>query len=191
MSWAGADAGFWPRVGALSRRVNHCPDLDRRCSWSAVCGTGAPTTNVGIGRRRGDVYWPYAQSPHRRVRGRHLCFGGSQCRSRGGAFRRGQRCAVLFTVQCEYTAMRTAGGSPVHLRRQRRLWSAVVSRFGDVSDTGLGHECLPHLLLRSRGAADQTGDDSGATSRSAAAPASAMHSVHQLLARPLIRPRPR
>ena len=44
-----------------------------RPRMSAV-GEVAPgrEAKFGIGEHRDDMYWPYVQSPHRRVRGRHV-----------------------------------------------------------------------------------------------------------------------
>ena len=75
---------------------------------------------------------------------------------------------------------------PRSLRRQWHLRPAVVSRFGDVRNTEVGHECLPYLLLRSQRSVDQAGHHRGPASWSAGASSAAVHTAHQLPARVVI-----
>ena len=53
---------------ALSRRVNHCPDLDRRCSRAAACGfESCPLSSTVNGRVTGRTTQSLPRSPRRKT----------------------------------------------------------------------------------------------------------------------------
>jgi len=78
--------------------------------------------------------------------------------------------------------MRTTRGASGNLRCPRLLRSDLVPRFGDVRDSEVGHERLPHLLFRSERSADEADHHRGPASWSTATTATAVHTPHQLLA---------